>query len=157
MQSDPDHKLATALDTELKKLPPVPAPASLAPRVLALLAAREAQPWWQRVWWEWPLTAKAAFLLIALALAGAAGGGGVMLGESATEYSLNVTDKLGLLTPLWNMLLALVNVAQVLWDKLGQPYLLYLAAAGAAAYLVCIGAGTMFLRVSAQPFQSHSK
>jgi len=157
MQSNPDPNLAAALDAELKKLPPVPAPASLAPRVLALLAARAAQPWWRRVWWEWPLAAKAAFVLIAFAIAGVAGGGGVILGDSTTEYSLKVTDKLGLLTPLWNMLLALLNVAQVLWDKLGQPYLLYLAAAGAAAYLVCIGAGTMFLRVSTQPFQTHSK
>jgi hypothetical protein len=153
----PDPELAAALDAELKKLPPVPAPASLAPRVLAVLAARATRPWWRRVWWEWPLAAKAAFVLLTLALAGAAGGGGVLLDASATEYSLGLTDKLGLFTPLWNMLLSLLNVAQVMWDNLGQPYLLYLAAAGAAAYLVCIGTGMLLVRATARPFQPHSK
>jgi hypothetical protein len=38
-----------------------------------------------------------------------------------------------------------------------QPYLLYLAAAGAAAYLVCIGTGTLLVRATARPFQPHSK
>jgi hypothetical protein len=157
MQPELDPKLEALLDAELKRLPDIGAPGNLVSQVMTVLKVRAGLPWWQRAWWDWPLAAKSAFLLLALTLVGVAGGGSALLGDEAAVYSENVSDKLGLLTPFWNLLLTLANVAQTLWDRLGEPYLLYLGVLAAVAYLVCIGAGTVFLRVASQPIQNQSK
>ena len=59
MEPEFDSKLEALLNSELKALPPLKAPSSLAPNVMAILAARARIPWWQRAWWDWPLSAKA--------------------------------------------------------------------------------------------------
>ena len=55
---NPNHEteLEALVDRELKSLPPLAAPPSLAPRILAALAARAAVPWYRRAWQEWPIT-----------------------------------------------------------------------------------------------------
>ena len=58
MKPELDPRLAALVDAELKKLPPLAAPESLARDVMAVLAARANTPWWHRAWWDWPLTAK---------------------------------------------------------------------------------------------------
>lgn len=55
---EPDDKLAAALDRELKALPDLPAPASFAAGVMAMVRAYELRPWWLRSWFEWPLPLK---------------------------------------------------------------------------------------------------
>ncbi len=42
------------LEQQLRQLPNRPAPASLAPRVMAAVAARVRRPWYARPWLEWP-------------------------------------------------------------------------------------------------------
>lgn len=150
MKNDFDPELESLVGAELKKLPCPPAPRALIPRVLALVEARARLPWWQRTWWDWPLAAKATFLLLVLAVAGFMSERGLILGDAGTQYSESVTRKLDLVSAFWNLLLVFVNVAEALWATLGQPYLLYLVAIALVAYLVCIGAGTLFLRVAAQ-------
>lgn len=145
---DPDPQLASLIDAGLKKLPPVSAPASLAARVMAVLESRAALPWWQRAWWDWPLAAKAAFVALALVLAGAFSGGNLWLNDSLARTP--GVEEVGIQqpAPLSGLAGTAVNFGQILWDNFGQPYLLYLAAFVAMAYLVCVGAGTLFLRVA---------
>ena len=57
---EPDDKLAAALDRELKALPDLPAPASFAAGVMAMVRAYELRPWWLRAWVEWPLPVQGA-------------------------------------------------------------------------------------------------
>src|SRR5262245_6609344 len=96
MQTEHDSKLEQLIDAELKKLPMVPAPARLMPRVLAILESRAERPWWQRAWWDWPLSAKAAFVALCLVIVAAFSGGGIVFGNEFTTYSQLAADHLTL-------------------------------------------------------------
>ena len=150
MNDDTDSSLERALGAELKKLPFPAAPPALIPRVLALVEARGRLPWWQRTWWDWPLAAKATFVLLGLAVVGLLSGSSILLGDAGAQYSDSVTTKLDIFSSFWNLLPVFLNVVQVLWNKLAQPYVMYLVALALIAYVVCIGASTLFLRVAAQ-------
>lgn len=146
MKPEFDPKLESLLDAELKQLPPLAAPASLLPNVMSAIAARAASPWWKRAWWDWPLTAKAAFLLLALAIAGAFSGGGVMLDEGVSNYSQQVVERLGPAASLWDTVLTILNAVGSLVEKIGQPVLLYAAIFTGLLYLTCLGLGTVCVR-----------
>ena len=141
-----DPRLESLIGAELKQLPPIKAPAHFLPGVLSAIAARARLPWWQRAWWDWPLTAKAAFLLLALAIAGAFSGGGVMLDTGFSNYSQQVAERLEPASSLWNTVLTLFNAAGSLVGKIGQPWLLYVAILGGVLYLTCLGLGTVCVR-----------
>jgi hypothetical protein len=152
MDPDIDSKLESLIDAELKSLPPLTAPASLAPRVMALLAERARLPWWRRAWWEWPLTAKAAFLVIGVVLAGAAGSGGIILDQGLVDYSQDFTSRLPLMTTLRDCVQTLSGALNLIWQKAGQPLLLYALAGVGALYIVCVGLGTACVRYAMKRF-----
>jgi len=63
MRPNPESELEQAIDRELRRLPPLRAPADLMPSVMAAIAAREARPWWQKPAAQWPLGARLGFLV----------------------------------------------------------------------------------------------
>jgi hypothetical protein len=142
-----DPKLERIIDQELRKLPDLPAPQTLAPRVLAAIRARAAKPWWQQSWWNWPLAAQVAFVAVAIAIAGLFTQSGWMVDDSVRSYSQQVTEQATTLSAFLDKLQPLVNVFAVLWQK-GQPLLLYAVALAMALYLACVGVGTIFVRVA---------
>jgi hypothetical protein len=146
MKPEFDPQLESLLGAQLKRLPPIPAPASLLPKVMSAIAARAAVPWWQRAWWDWPLTAKAAFLLMAVAIAGAFSGGGVALDDGVSHYSQQVTERLGPVKSVWDAVVTLLNVTWSLVDRIGQPLLLHAAFGIGLLYLTCLGLGTVCVR-----------
>jgi hypothetical protein len=146
MEPDIDTQLETRIDAELKKLPFSKAPAALAPRVLSILAARARMPWWHRVWWDWPLAAQAAFLLVALAIAGGFSGGTLILDQSATAYSQQMTERLAPIRGLGETSMTLVNALGLLWEKAAQPFVLYGLVLAGVLYLICLGVGTVCVR-----------
>jgi hypothetical protein len=64
-----DESLEQHISSLLTRLPLRRAPGSLQARVLSAIAQREATPWWQHSFRQWPLVARGAFLAISLALA----------------------------------------------------------------------------------------
>ena len=68
MNPQSNDRLSRHLDAQLAALPLVRAPGSLAARVFAEIARREAMPWWQRTFHTWPRTAQVGFVLFAVAL-----------------------------------------------------------------------------------------
>ena len=152
MQPEFDPRLESLIDGELKQLPPVPAPSGLLPGVMSAIAARARVPWWQRSWWDWPLVAKAAFLVLAIGLAGAFSSGGWLVESGMNSYSQQMTEHLAPVTSRFEALLTLANAAHQIVESLGQPFLIYAAVTVGALYLFCLGLGTacvQFVRKSA--------
>jgi len=146
MKPEFDPQLEKLIDAELKQLPPPAAPSSLLPNVMSVIAARERLPWWQRAWWDWPLTAKTAFLLLAVAIAGVFSGGGVMLDQGVSTYSQQVVERYEPVSALWNALQVLAGIVTSQTDKLGQSFLIYAAVFAGLLYLMCVGLGTVCVR-----------
>src|SRR3954452_6446369 len=65
-----DKRLEMEIDRQLKRLPDLQAPASLAPRVMAIISARATAPWYQRSWSMWPGAVRWSALAALLALFG---------------------------------------------------------------------------------------
>ena len=145
------HRQWEALaDAELKGLPLVPVPSGLLAGVMAQLRGREHRPWWQGVWWEWPFQAKAASVLLSLVLAGAFGGGNVLFEDRVISYSDEVTARFGFAANLWTMLESITSAVVLVWNVLGQPWILLAGAAVALLSLagLCFGLGVVFVRVA---------
>lgn len=81
MNPDPDPQLERLVHEALRALPPRRAPATLAPRVLAAIAARQRVPWYRRAWPDWPRACQAAFFAFAAAVVGALYAGAWRLGQ----------------------------------------------------------------------------
>ncbi len=146
MEPEMDPKLEALLHRELKDLPPLKAPSSLTPNVMAILAARSRVPWWQRAWWDWPVAAKAAFVVVALVVAGGFSGGSLFLGDGVTNYSSEVLGRLDFADGILGNFTPLLVAFHRLWEELAQPFLLYGAIAAGAVYLMFIGVGTACFR-----------
>jgi hypothetical protein len=147
MQPEFDPKLEAIIDQELRKLPELPAPRSLAPRVMAAIRARSSKPWWQQSWWNWPLAAQVTFLVIAVAIAGAFTQSGLIVDDSVRSYSQQVTEQANTVSTFLSNFQPLLNAVVVLWQK-AQPLWLYAFALAIALYLACVGVGTIFVRVT---------
>lgn len=146
MEPEFDPKLEALLSKELKSLPPLKAPASLAPNVMAILAARARLPWWRQAWWDWPLSAKAAFVVLAITVAGAMGGGGHLLGEGAAGYSIDLMERFNPAEGVFGNFTPLADAAMLVWHQFAQPFLLYGALLAGALYLMFVGVGTVCFR-----------
>jgi hypothetical protein len=92
------------------------------------------------------LTAKAAFLLLSVAIAGAFSGGGVMLDQGVSTYSQQVVERFEPASALWSAFKVLAGVVTSQTDKLGQPLLIYAAVFAGLLYLICVGLGTVCVR-----------
>ena len=62
------EQLEKLIHENLRALPARRAPRSLASRVLAAIEARAALPWWQQSFAQWPIAARAVFILFSAGL-----------------------------------------------------------------------------------------
>jgi hypothetical protein len=146
---DTEHarRLAAYLDQELKRLPDLPAPPTLLPRVLAAVRL-QAKPVWQRPWVTWPVALRVGFLATAAALLLAVGflGQALLSGVSVQPLVSRLSESLAFLDPALKLAGALVNAftalvrsgGQVLWWGMGSILL--------TLYLACVALGTLCYR-----------
>jgi hypothetical protein len=133
------------LHRKLRELPDLPAPPTLVPRVLAAIHAR-AQAWWRRAWWDWPLLAQAAFVAVALGLAGLVGGGGWALNQNLSAISDRLAAKLPAVQPVGVQVSAWLNQAWTYAATFQRPVWIALLASLALTYLFCVGHGSALFR-----------
>ena len=136
MEPKIDPTLERIIHQELKKLPGLKAPARLSARVLEIVRAREALPWWQQSFWHWPAAARGAFLLVVAMIVLSLTGGAWFAGEIALD---------GAVTKYIN---PLASAFLVMWRSFLQTLALWALGFAAVLYLVCVGAGTLFVRVA---------
>jgi hypothetical protein len=135
LKEDP---LEPVFDRALRTLPLRRAPTSLESRVFCELERRAALPWWRRSFTHWPLTARAAFLVICSASAALAMTGGAT--AAADVRYLYWAREIGALMASGGSLLTLLaRIAPPLWLYEG------IAVCG-VLYAVLFGLGAVLYR-----------
>jgi len=148
------EELEARLHAVLREQPMRRAPDTLAQRVLAEIARRDARPWWQKSYAYWPAGVRMAFLVLSLCAATAIGFaamlflGGNTLAESITGAVRPVVEAFGTCRAAGAALVDLVRG----WLPSISPIWIYgaLGAAG-AAYAALVGLGATAYRLLQQP------
>jgi hypothetical protein len=138
--------LEKVIGEELRKLAPIKAPAALSQNVLAQIRAAPSLPWWEQSIWSWPPLARATFLFIALALMLTVLGGSWVATPEVQSSFQGTAEKLSAFSALLTALSAIGGWLLTLWERSLLPWLPYIIAVAATAYLLCLGLGTAVVR-----------
>src|SRR3984957_2770372 len=137
--TDPQDPLEQLLDRTLRELPLRRAPPTLEARVCSELPRRAARPWWRRSFAQWPLPARAAFLVLCAVLIRLAFMGGAA--AVAGGHSLPWARQAGVLVvSLGNLAAAIPAIPPPAWLYEG------LAVCG-VLYAVLFGLGAVLYRM----------
>lgn len=148
MNPNHEHELEALVDRELKSLPPLPAPPTLAPRILAVIAARAEAPWYRRPWPTWPLALQGSSLAILLALFATLclGGGRLFQTEAVAETSAKVGGVLSVFELAWRTLGVLRDAGVQVLQHVGSGYVIGFAVVALMAYALCLALGSACVR-----------
>jgi hypothetical protein len=149
MDSQYEQSLEAEIDRALKGQPELQAPSTLIPRISAAIARRRISPWYQQPWHAWPVPMRAAALVF-LAAFFASLCLGVWRLPDTQSYLAATRDAAGWfsgLTTLWNALNALLSALTQAVQQLHRGILLGCLAAVALAWAMCLGLGTVCLRL----------
>jgi len=148
MNPNYEHELAARIDRELKSLPPLSAPPSLAPRVMARLAAQAEVAWYRRAWPTWPMALRVASLLVLLASFGGwcFAGWQASHAPSVTAATEKVSRAFALVSLAATTVSALGNAAAQVARHLGTGFIVAGVAVAALGYAACVAFGSFYLR-----------
>lgn len=152
MRPNPESELEQVIDRELRRLPDLTAPASLAPRVMQEIARRAARPWWQQSFASWPWSARLIFVAFSSGLAALLlyFSWGLSLGVSAGSLASEAGVLAGRFEFVGGVVRALSG-ALLLAARSANPALPWIVAGVAGScYLTTVGLGTYLYRLAAQ-------
>ena len=150
MNPDLDQDLAQRVDRALKALPELQAPVALSRRVLAAINARETLPWHRQAWSTWPALAQTVALFLLAGLFAGICLGAYKLPEVAAVAALKhqLLACLSVINASWAAASALVNAGFQVVHNGGTGLLIGCIAAAIFGYLMCVGLGTVYLRLA---------
>ena len=149
MDSRYEQRLEAEIDRAMKSLPEVQAPSTLVPRVSAAIAQRRSSPWHRQPWHAWPVPMRAAALVVLAAFFVSLCLGVWRLPETQSYLAATrpAADWFSGLTTLWNALNALLGALAQAVLQLHRGILLGCLTAVALAWAMCLGLGTVCLRL----------
>lgn len=150
MNPNHDQELEEAIRRELRALPELSAPDSLAQSVMATIERRANVPWYRRSWANWPISFQVVSLAAMLLLfAGLFVAGRDLL---QTQPALHVAHQAGKwfsgLNTIGSMLNILGESAILAAKQLGLAVVIFGLAAAALAYAIFLGLGTVYVRLA---------
>ncbi len=148
MEINFEKQLVGLIHRELRRLPDLPAPDTLIPRVRSSIAAQARQPWWQRPMMTWPVDFRVAFIALLVGSLGLAVFSGAEISLGVSFVFQKIMQVFGLFTPLWEHLVVLANVVLILGRAVSSYFLMYAALLLGVMYLTCVGIGTLCFRVT---------
>jgi len=150
MDEKEQSELEQLIHRELRRLPPLKAPETLVHRVMLAVHEKQRAPWWQRSWLAWPVGMQVSSLLILLVSAGIVSYllGAAWDGVNVLSVWQRVTASFAWLRPFWEIASAVANTVAVVFRAADQRLLLAGVGVVVAAYLACVGLGTVCVRLA---------
>jgi hypothetical protein len=150
MKPEYDEELEAVIDRELKDLPELPAPDALASRVMLAIEHRAKVAWYRQPWQMWPAALRLGSLVLLLALFGGLCLAGWRLAQG--EAFIGATHEFGRwlsgVSALGNTLSVLLGAVVLAAKQLGTGLIIAALAAVAIGYLICLGLGTVCVRIA---------
>ena len=150
MNHDYEEQLEARIDRELKSLGELPAPATIAPRILRAVGQRGVLPWYRRSWQEWPVALQAASFAILMAMFGGLCLGAWELSRDAagTALAQKVGGDVAALGVLWRTIGVLGDAVVLFVRHSGTGFIAGGVAVLFVAYAACVGLGTTCVRMA---------
>lgn len=148
MNPNHENELEALIDRELKALPQLSAPDTLASRIMTAAAVEQRLPWYQAGWQAWPLSVRIASFaaLLALFVGLCFGGSEISQTKGVTEAGEKVSRAFSLISLASETLSVLKNAAVLVVQHIGPGYVIAALAVMAAAYALCIALGSFYVR-----------
>ncbi|MCC6414357.1 MAG: hypothetical protein IT582_00385 [Opitutaceae bacterium] len=143
MSNHDPEKLEKLIHQSLRALPERRAPRSLELRVMAAIEARQALPWWRQSFAHWPQPAKAAFFVLAGALAAVLF---TLVFRTGAGSASSVTGALDLLAPARRVFNAIADIGAAVFRGIPPLWLYGGLAFVAAMYAALVGLGATAYR-----------
>jgi hypothetical protein len=149
MNPHDEKQLEAAISRELKALPKLRSPSSLAARVMATIEQRQAVPWYRQSWQYWPLPVRA---IAALVLVAAFSGLCILSWQFVrtpdfVAASGRVGSLYGSLGVIWNAVGVLKSALFLAVKSVNPAILVGCGVALALGYAMCLGLGTVYVRL----------
>lgn len=149
MNGDYEKQLEAEIGRQLKSLPPLRAPVSLVSRVMSVIEQRAALPWYKQSWQRWPLPLQALSMLALLA---------VFAGICFASWKLSHTEAFALglqkaggvvasIGAIFRTIGVLVSSAGLVIKHMGTGFIVGCVVAGLLGYAMCLGLGTLYVRL----------
>jgi ABC-type amino acid transport system permease subunit len=150
MNSNNDQQLESAISRELKSLPELATPASLANRMLAAIELRRNVPWYRRSWATWPVALQVASLAAMLVLFGGLCFAGWELShaQAVSQAAHHVGQWFSGLNTIGNLLNILAGSLALVVKKLGTAFIVACLVAAGLGYAIFLGLGTVYFRLA---------
>ena len=148
MKPNPEPELETLVDRELKSLPPLRASASLAPRVMAAIAAQQRAPSYRTGWQSWPLAWRlVSFTVLVVLFAGLCFAGWQATQTTAvTNATAKVSSAFSLVSLAGKTLSVLGDAALQVVRQLGTGFMVGAVAVVLLACAACAALGSFYVR-----------
>jgi hypothetical protein len=150
MKPEYDEELEATIDRALKGLPELPAPDTLASRVMLAIESRAKVACYRQPWPMWPAALRMGSLVLLLALFGGLCFAGWRLAQA--EAFIGATHEFGRwlsgVSALGNTLSVLLGAVVLAVRQLGTGFLVAALAAVAIGYALCLGLGTVCVRIA---------
>lgn len=150
MNVNHDNELEARIDRELKSLPLLAAPATLTPRVMALVASRAGAPWYRRAWQTWPVALQTVSLVVLLAMFGGLCFAGWQVSHAAAVSAAahKVGGAFSVVSMVWRTLGVLGDATVQVVRHLGAGFICALVALGLIGYTMLLGLGSCCYRLA---------
>ena len=150
MNSNDDKQLESAIRRELKALPELTAPASIANHVMAAIELRQNVAWYRRSWTTWPAALQFTALTAMLALFGGLCFAGWELSHAQTvsQMAHRVGQWFSSLSTVGNLLNILASSVALVVKKLGTPFIVACLVAAGLGYAIFLSLGTVYFRLA---------
>ena len=141
-------QLEQLIHRELRALPLRKAPRTLEARVLAAIEHQAAVAWYHKSWSYWPAAIRAAFLVVATAVAGGFMGAFYLMSSGVDTGALveSASAKLGLFTKLYHAAVWTADLTATAFGSIPPLWLYGGAALIAALYATFFGLGAAVYR-----------
>lgn len=150
MNSEYEKQLEREIDRELKSLPELSAPGTLARRVMTAIEQRHELRWYNQPWPSWPLALRVAALALLLTMFGGLCVASWQLTKAAgvSAAAQEVADLFSGLATLWNIVNVLLGAVVVVFKHLGTVFIIACGLIVGIGYAVCVGLGTACVRLA---------